>query len=260
MLHYRMGKMITTGVVDRDLLLLIIGQVQHSRWLITANRLCRLWVSKHGLTGENFLILRAIVTYIVCDYYYMWFEIKADSSLIAGPRHKLKEIELINKLKGRDEKSKQMKEIAKYYVEKGAWHAHPEHVLLALLSSPSEDDRRFAVSKIEEIRDGANIGDSSPRPFAPPKLNWKATSIREIQDWSNATEPIITTSTPTNELRNFLMTPLTFPKVPGHTQSCERAVKEVTCASAHVFGAERRDGYIRAKLKSRAALPVIETK
>ena len=80
---YRMGKMITTGVVDWDLLLLIIGQVQHSRWLITANRLCRLWVLKHGLTGENFQILRAIVTYIVSDYYYMWFEIKADSSLIA---------------------------------------------------------------------------------------------------------------------------------------------------------------------------------
>ena len=148
---YRMGKMITTGVVDWDLLLLIIGMVQHSRWLITANRMCRVWVSKHGLTGEDFRNLRAIVTYIVCDYYPMWFEIKADSSLIAGPRHKLKEIDLISKMKGRDEKSKQVKEIAKKFVQKGAWHAHSEHILLALLSSQNEDDRRFAVEKITAI-------------------------------------------------------------------------------------------------------------
>ena len=229
---YRMGKMITTGVVDWDLLLLIIGMVQHSRWLITANRMCRVWVSKHGLTGEDFRNLRAIVTYIVCDYYPMWFEIKADSSLIAGPRHKLKEIELISKMKGRDEKSKQVKEIAKKFVQKGAWHAHSEHILLALLSSQNEDDRRFAVEKISAIRNGAIIGDSSPRPFTPPKLNWNASSIRDIQDWSDATEPNITASIPSDELENFVTTALVIPKIPGHTQSCERAVKEVTCASA----------------------------
>ena len=75
----------------------------------------------------------------------MWFEIKADSSLIAGPYHKFKEIQLVNKMKGRGEKVKQMKEIAKKYIAKGAWHAHLNHVLLALLSSSSEDDRRFAL-------------------------------------------------------------------------------------------------------------------
>ena len=155
---------------------------------------------------------------------------------------------------------KQMKEITKKYIAKGAWHAHLNHVLLALLCSSSEDDRRFALSKIEVIRNGATIGDSSPRPFAPPELNWEATSIRDIQDWTKSTEPIITASIPTNELQNFLTTPLNIPKIPGHTQSCERAVKEVTCASAHVFGAERRDGYIRARLKSREMLPIIETK
>ena len=83
-------------------------------------RMCRLWVSKHGLTGESFRNLRAIVTYIICDYHYMWFEIKADSSLISGSRYKLKEIALISKMKGRDEKSKQVKEIAKKFVQKGA--------------------------------------------------------------------------------------------------------------------------------------------
>ena len=136
----------------------------------------------------------------------------------------------------------------------------PEHVLLSLLCSAEEEDRHFALTKIASIRKGNNLGDSSVRPFAPPKLNWNATSIRNIQDWSSATEPLITASIPSTDLSKFLSTPLQLPKIPCHTQSCERAVKEVTIASAHVFGHERRDGYIRAKLESRKLFPKNETK
>ena len=146
------------------------------------------------------------------------------------------------------------------FVEKGAWHAHPEHILLSLLSSTKEEDRHFAITKIASIRNGANLGDSSIRPFAPPKLNWNANSIQNIQDWSDATEPLLTTSIPSADLAKFLTTPLQLPKLPCHTQSCERAVKEVTIASAHVFGSQRRDGYIRAKLQSRKLFSKNETK
>ena len=58
----------------------------------------------------------------------------------------------------------------------------------------------------------------------------------------------------------FLSAPLKIPKIPSHTQSCERSVKEVTSASAHVFGAERRDGFIRAKMQSSKLMPAMETK
>ena len=200
-------------------------------------------------------------------YFPMWFEIKADSSIVAGPYHKFREIQIIQAMKkkeeerkGKDKKLKQVREIAEKYIEKGAWHAHSEHLLLALLSSEEEDDRRFALSKISEIRNGATIGDSSPRPFRAPKLNWDAKSVREIQDWSDVTEPLITSSILTDQLSQFISTPLKLPKIPCHTQSCERAVKEVSCASAHVFGEERRDGFIRARMESRELLPVNETK
>ena len=257
---YRIMKMITTGVVDWDLLQLKIGDVSHCRWLTTASRFSRLSVSKHGLVGDPLRTLRVIMEYLMSDYFPMFFEIKADSSLISGPHHKLKEIQILQRMKGKDARSKKVREIAMKFAEKGAWHAHSEHILLSLLSSQDEEDRHFALSKIAAIRKGARLGDSSPRPFVPPKLNWNATSIRNIQDWTDATEPLLTTSIPSEELTKFLSNPLQLPKIPCHTQSCERAVKEVTIASAQVFGPDRRDGYIRAKLKSRKLFPKNESK
>ena len=257
---YRLVKMITTGVIDWELLEYVIGIVSHCRWLTTGSRFGRLYISKHGLVGDPLKNLRAIVGYEMTTYFPMFFEIKADSSIIRGPYHKLKEVEILRRMKGKDARSKKVKEIAMKFAEKGAWHAHSENILLSLLCSPEEDDRRFAIKKISSIRNGADLGDSSVRPFAPPKLNWNATSIRNLQDWTNATEPFITTSIPSAELVQFLTSPLQIPKIPCHTQSCERAVKEVTIASAHVFGQERRDGYICAKIKSRKLLPKNQTK
>lgn len=48
---YRIIQAIRTGNLPRDLALLQIGPVSHSRWL-TANRLCRIWISRHGLKGK----------------------------------------------------------------------------------------------------------------------------------------------------------------------------------------------------------------
>ena len=252
--------MIHTGEVDEDVLQLKTGEVDHSRWLNTGNRFERLWVSKHGLKGDDLKKFRVIVQYMARFYFPMWFEIKADSSIIRGPYHKLKEIQLLQKMKGTDKLSKTVKQIAQKFIEKGAWHAHSEHLLVSLLSSDDESDRRFAIDKIISLRNGEEYGDKSVRPFSAPKLNWEAQSIREIQDWSDVTEPFITTSILTQELNQFITTPLTLPKLPSHTQSCERAVKEVSRASKHVFGAERRDGFIRATIKSREAMPAMERK
>ena len=46
---YKIVCAIRNGVLPAGLALLEIGSVNHSRWLTTANRLLRLWVSKHGL-------------------------------------------------------------------------------------------------------------------------------------------------------------------------------------------------------------------
>ena len=190
----------------------------------------------------------------------MWFEIKTDSSIVAGPHHKLQEIQCVQKMKGKDEILRKVREVAKKYIEKGAWNGHSELCLINLLCSEEESDRRFAFEKVVSLRDGKDFGDKSIHPYEPPKLNWNASLVWEIQDWANATEPLITASISTKDLAQFLTAPMNLPKIPGHTQSCERAVKEVTHASACVFGAERRDGFIRARVKSRSAVPCMERK
>jgi len=49
-------------------------------------------------------------------------------------------------------------------------------------------------------------------------------------------------------------------EIPCHTQAVERTVKLVTQASSKVYGHERRDGFIRATLASRATMPTFDTK
>ena len=252
--------MVTTGIVDEDLLLMKVGNVSHARWLTTANRFCRVYVSKHGLIGEDEKKLRAIVTFIVSHYFPMWFEIKCRPHLTNGPRHILKEIEIIRSMNGKDEKSKKVKSIAMQFIDKGAWQAHSEPLLLSLLSSHDVEDRRFGISKTLEIRNGNEFGDTSPRQVVTPTLNWQAKTIRNLHEWKDPTEPNITASISSKNLWKFLEEPLTLPNIPCHAQSCERCVKEVTIASEAVFGEERRDGYIRARITSRAMAPINESK
>ena len=57
-------KMITTGVVDEDLLQHKIGKVDHLRWLSTGNRFQRLWVPDYGLAGNDLRNLRVIVQFL----------------------------------------------------------------------------------------------------------------------------------------------------------------------------------------------------
>ena len=57
----------------------------------------------------------------------------------------------------------------------------------------------------------------------------------------------LTCSLRNNQLRNIITIPMTVPFYPANTQGVERVVKEVTAASASVFGFERHDGFIRAR-------------
>ena len=64
-------------------------------------------------------------------------------------------------------------------------------------------------------------------------------------------EPILTCDLSTEEVKSLKEVPLSVDKYVGHTQSVERAVKETSNAASRVYGFERRDGVIRAKVKSR---------
>ena len=84
---------IRTGAVSVDLANMDIGPVNHSRWLTTANRFMRLYVSKHGFKGKNLTNLKLIVEFIVGVYYPLGFEAKVKNNFTEGPKLVLKQLE-----------------------------------------------------------------------------------------------------------------------------------------------------------------------
>ena len=136
-------------------------------------------------------------------------------------------------------------------------------VLQTLLCSEDKADREFAVEKILEVREakveenGANI-----RTRHKTKINKEATSLKDLILWdcSEISEPVLTLSLSAEDLRMFKTDPMEVVDVPVHGQGVERCVKEVTAASEAVYGYERRDGFIRARIAHRQLTGKVRSK
>ena len=155
-----------------------------------------------------------------------------------------------------------MKDIVIPYVRLGAWFAHPEAILISLLSSAVSEEREFAVGQILSIRGDSDLGDMSVRARVTPFLNIDATTLIGMIDWNKEKihEPVFTCKLKKSEIQKVLDTPLEIPYYPLHSQSTERAVKQVTEAAAAVCGPEKRDGYVRARVAHRDIMPVFQSK
>ena len=60
-----------------------------------------------------------------------------------------------------------------------AWWAHPEPILVSLLTSQDLSERKFAVDKILSVRMGADVGSTAVRSYKVPDrklVNLNATS------------------------------------------------------------------------------------
>ena len=86
---------IRKGSVPLKILMLSIGPVSHARWLTTANRFLKLWVSDHGFDGDNLKNLEMIVEFIVTVYYPVWFQCKVKHHVSLGPNQLLMQVHLV---------------------------------------------------------------------------------------------------------------------------------------------------------------------
>ena len=253
---YRIVKAIRSGHMPPDLCSLGIGPVNHSRWLTTANRFLRMYCSEHGFTGKNLKNLKMIVEFIIGVYYPMWFHIKVKNSWIEGPRHVLYQIQLGNMQR------KAVQEIVWPYVMSSAWNSHSESILQTLVCSNVEEERRFGVLKILEVRGENESGDMSVGSRKTPNVNKDATTIMNMISWDKKEvyEPVMTCNLSKQELVNILDNPMKVDYLPCHGQAIERVVKQVTKAAAAVYGEERRDGFIRASAAQRNLVPMRSSK
>ena len=189
-------------------------------------------------------------------YTVMWFRLKQKGSIGEAPRHLYGQIKLTEHL------SLEVKRIARKNHSRNAYWAHPECLLLSMLTDSDEQVRTTAVEKILSIRGDQEYGENSTRKFIIPKLNFKASDYTDLIDWTAESlyEPSLTTALSPTELSGFKSAPLTLPGYPAHTQSVERLVKQTSRAADTVAGYSARDGFLRASAKSREMMPRFESK
>ena len=183
-----------------------------------------LYMSEHGLDGEVYRKFLLIVKYVTQVYFQVWFDIKVKHSIVAGPYHVLTLLRLVR------QQNKEVRDIVIPYIRSGAWFAHPEAVLVSLLASPSLEDREFGVQQILKIRGDSDLGDMQVRDRVTPFLNMDATTLIGLIDWDKDTihEPVFSCKFTQTEIKQILEVPMVIPYYPLHTQSTERAVKQVT--------------------------------
>ena len=146
-------------------------------------------------------------------------------------------------------------------IQRNAYWAHHENVLLALLADSDTCNRVLAIKRIATIRQASQSSKQDVRLFRVPKVDQNMQNLMDLLPpmERSLTEPPLIKEILTEELNKFARNPLTI-KIPCHFQGVERCIKMVTEASQQVYDKDSRDGYIRAKIKSRHLIPACRSK
>lgn len=233
------------------------GAMSHSRWLTTANRILRLYVSENT-PSQN---LRTLATYIIKVYAPMVFHIKRNWSIVNGPKHITRIIKLSKCL------PEEHLKVVEDSIGRNAFLAHPEHITLALLNDNDRETRQNGWLNILSRRN-MNLIAPTLRKFKIPQLNFDCENYTNLITMESADPPLLQNIEVSTENIEFLASkPLLdhdfgihLARIPLHTQAVERCVKVVTEASKSVCGEKKRNGWIANTLGSRNIMPKFETK
>ena len=108
---------------------MIVGAIVNWRWLTTGESLMLLWMSEHNFSGEVLRRFRLIVNFVCNVYLPMFFEVKVKHNITDGPYHIITQLRLLRS------QPSEVVDIVSPYIQTGAWFAHPEPVLLSLMTS-----------------------------------------------------------------------------------------------------------------------------
>lgn len=241
------------GVFPKDLENKSPGKLSHARWITRANRILRLYVATEKPT-ENLITL---ATFVVKVYAPSWFLIKSKPSCKDGTHH------LFNIIVASRYLPETLKKIIDPVIQRNGYFAHPENILLAMITDERKHIRELAARRILKARSMSHP--STSRLLQVPLINFNATSYIDLINWQeNLTEPPLLKNLSDHEFQDIVESggeskPL-FLRLPCHTQAVERAVKITTEASISQCTKKSRLGAIKAKLESRNVMPKFETK
>uniref|UniRef100_A0A146M9D2 Uncharacterized protein n=1 Tax=Lygus hesperus TaxID=30085 RepID=A0A146M9D2_LYGHE len=167
---------ISSGNFSRVLMNKSPGKMAHSGWITTVNRILRLYVSTKEPTPK----LKFLVEFIMKVYVPCWFNIKVAPSCTKGALHLFGMIEKCSFL------PKKYREIVHEVLQRNAFFAHPENIILAMLHNERQEIRQMGVRKVLEAR---NAGQKEEiRKFENPRLNFRANDYVDMNSWTEVLE------------------------------------------------------------------------
>ena len=244
---------VSSGVCGESLMNRNPGKIAHSRWITTANRILRLYMTAENPT-ENLI---AIVKYIMEVYAPMWFKIKCEPSVIFGAKH------LHDTVRRAAMLDANIQAIVNPVIQRNAYFGHPENILLSMINDDQKHVRELGWRRILKAR---TLARSAIRSFEIPELNFNSSTFIDMIKWQNTgiTEPPLTKNMSQEEITKLIQTggmlSSHYKDIPCHTQAVERLIKLVTEASEHVCGEAEREGFIKNTLESRKNMPKFDTK
>lgn len=251
---YDMCLAVISGVCSESLSKRNPGKMAHSRWLTTANRILRKYVTTNS-PSEN---LKILTNFIVKVYAVSWFNIKRNPSCVNGAKH------LHNIIVNSRYLSEEIKQIVDPVLQRNGYFGHSENLLLAMMFDADPTIRKLALCRIKKARLSTA---TNFRKFAVPTLNLDAERYYNLINWQNTivSDPPILRHLSIDELEMIANYPNcelrdVIKALPCHSQAVERHIQIVSQVSTTVCGADRRDGVIRNKIVSRKTMSKFNTK
>lgn len=251
---YEITMSVISGKCSDDLTNRSPGKMSHARWLTKANRILRLYISTSNPSNN----LKLLAEYCVKVYAPIWFQIKTNPTCKDGSKNLWKLIKNSRYLPA------EFKLIIDPVIQRNAYFAHPENLLLSMLSDKNKTVRELAAKRILKARNSPHTG-NLPRVFEVPQINFDANEYIDLIDWQqNFFDPPILRHITNKGINEVIESQgdenLIFLKLPCHTQAVERSVKIVTEASMSLCDKNSREGLIQAKLASRKLMPRFDSK
>lgn len=226
------------------------GPINHARWLTTANRLLRLYVSTSP--EEPFYdTLYQLAQFIIFVYSPIWFNVKSRPEIKYGSVHFADLIRRSRYL------PKKHRDVVDNVLRTNFFFGHSENVLLAMLGNEAKKAQAIElIIKIRQLKASTPTSSGNVRFFRTPNLlfsNFNVDSslenfeqILDLEKIDELFEPPLTMTVSNEDLLSFEV-----PKYPNHTQAVERCIQLVTSASSRVSGQVSRDGLIQTTIYSR---------
>ncbi|CAH1110847.1 unnamed protein product [Psylliodes chrysocephalus] len=170
---YRICQAVSDDICPADLAQTNPGKTSHSRWLTTANRVLRLYVS----VSEPSNNLKLPAKFIVKVYSTMWFVTKAKPYLQFGARHLWQTIYLLRQF------AETITAVVDKAILNNAFYAHPKNILVAMLADERKHIRELAVRRILKARNKPE----GVRVFRIPNLNFEAQDYIDLIKWAECT-------------------------------------------------------------------------